>query len=238
MFDLSIVDERNKEFLEKIDNGIATTEDYVQLIISQYDRNYQPLMPDKTSEIPKAAYTRSLFLAVGAGAPSSILSDLIIMGADVDGDKDGNRPLINAVDHPTTLAVLLEQGAQVDHPNGFGKTALMMAAHMDQLDALEQLLNAGADPNVITWLEHPITVGPWGRTAPDCRYANIKHRERTALMYAAENASLEIFEILIEAGADPKAQDSKGRSVSDYLKMNKTMPVQDLGKARKLLSVH
>ncbi len=188
----------------------------------------------KSQGVPVWAYYKALQLAVGTGAPLEVLQALIIRGAGQDGDGNTILPLINSVDHPKVLVFLLAQGANVDRPNGFGKTALMMAAHMNQIDTLKQLLNAGADPNAMTLLEFKKGKGFSGA---DCLYANIKHRERTALMYAAENASLEIFEILIEAGADPKAQDSKGRSVSDYLEMNKTMSVQDLEKAGNLLSV-
>ena len=65
-------------------------------------------------------------------------------------------------------------------------TALLWAAHWDDLEAVETLLEAGADPNAAD--DHGVT----------------------PLMRACENASVEVTRALLEAGADANAAQTGG----------------------------
>ena len=47
--------------------------------------------------------------------------------------------------------------------------------------------------------------------------ASAHHDGRTALMYAAANASLPVIKLLLAAGADPYQADTKGCRAIDYL---------------------
>jgi uncharacterized protein YecT (DUF1311 family) len=84
----------------------------------------------------------------------------------------------------------------------------MVAAHFDRPDAVKRLLKAGANVAAATiagsetWIDAP------------------KRSSRTALMYAAENASPATIKVLLDAGADPTAKDSDGNDLSFYLNRN------------------
>lgn len=115
----------------------------------------------------------------------------------------GLDPLVHvAVVHPQALALLLERGAKADEPNSFGKTPLMAAAQANQIDSVRLLLDHSATVNATTWQQE-------GRP--------LAHDGRSALMYAAANASLPVIKLLLERGADPHLADSKGRRAIDYL---------------------
>ncbi len=113
-----------------------------------------------------------------------------------------------AVENRKALERLLTDGAPVDAKNEFGKTALMYAAHLNRPDSVEMLLRHGADPNALT-------------QAPrfSCGYY-ISRVSRSALTYAAENASIETMAILVKAGAKVDVTDSTGNNLSFYLARN------------------
>jgi len=89
--------------------------------------------------------------------------------------------------------------------NHFKKTPLMTAAQYNFTESAKFLLSKNASINAIT--KHPYTQYGYG----------LKHDSRTALMYAAANASLEMLTLLVESGADLTAKDSQGLTALDYL---------------------
>lgn len=126
-------------------------------------------------------------------------------------------PLISvSVHRPDVLRLLLDRsplggprsgrlrrGDQTVAPNArnrIGKTPLMTAAEIDQLASVRLLLDRGADPNAA--LDGP----------------GLRHDRRTALHYAAANASASVIEALLAAGADPTREDSRGLGAVDYLR--------------------
>lgn len=138
-----------------------------------------------------------------------------------------NDLLMDAVEWPAAVDMLLGAGADPSWQNGLGKTPLMMAAHMNRPDTVRLLLRHGAKPNVQTKSEGGFCT-------------NVARGGRTALMYAAENASPEVMSLLIEAGADPLALDSAGNGMAYYLKNNprlsageKDMEIRALIRQRK-----
>jgi len=154
--------------------------------------------------------TRALLLA---GAPAATVI------ARLDLDDEGESPAVIAcsatagldplehvaVLNATVLEHLLIQGSEVDAGNDFGKTPLMAAAQFDRVDSARILLSRGAEVGAVTW------------QGPDPLGATLYHDARSALMYAAANASLPMIRLLLRAGADPYQADSKGRRAIDYL---------------------
>jgi len=119
-----------------------------------------------------------------------------------------SESLSNAVEWPYALDRLLAAGADPNYANQFGKTPLMVAAHLDRIDSVRRLLKAGAKVDAVT-----ITVSQDWMEGP-------KRTARTALMYAAENAGPTVIEALLKAGANADARDSEGNGVDFYLTGN------------------
>jgi len=162
-----------------------------------------------------------------AGAPTRRLRPLLANLSEAgvaprpDSCSPGMEPfLFSALERPRIMRLLLDAGASVDERNGFGKTALMSAAHFDLLPAARLLLARKADVNARIGTDEPYPLRITGRTA---------------LMYAAENASYGMIALLLRAGADPAAVDSAKHDVFVYLSRNTLMPPRDHDRAAALL---
>lgn len=125
----------------------------------------------------------------------------------LDTNAQYSRALLDAVEWSYGLDRLLELGADPNTANEFGKTPLMVAAHFDRVDSVRKLLRAGAKVDLQTTEGDRFTL-QLGRT------------RRTALMYAAENASPPVIKALLDAGADKSSKDSQGNGMSFYLDNN------------------
>jgi uncharacterized protein YecT (DUF1311 family) len=139
------------------------------------------------------------------------------LDADLTSDQSGsgaNAAL--AVEWAYGLRRLLAAGANPDFPNEFGKTPLMVAAHLNRVDAVRALLKAGAKINLATN----------GGEDPNC--SRPLRTGRTALMYAAENASPVVMKVLLDAGADPTSRDSKSNTVDFYLARNPRLTAEQI----------
>jgi hypothetical protein len=119
-----------------------------------------------------------------------------------------DQALSASLGHAGLTSFFLERGANPSaRTNWFGKTPLMYAVQHDKLNAVRLLLSHGADTRKFTDGE--------GRY---CHQLDRDHR--TALMYAAENASPAVIEAILAAGADVSAKDTKGNSALWYFGRN------------------
>lgn len=211
---------------------------------------YRPLQGDKAAMLARNALFALVWGADCGGAPppANHVRTLLINGAPLDRVRAalarpddgpdafsrcaataGIDPLshLAAALRPDLLAdIVAVEG--VDARNSFGKTPLMAAAQADQLGAASWLLAHSADVRAAT-----------GETD---EFTFPKHGQRTALHYAAANASLPVIEALLAAGADPAAKDDEGVTPLDYLNGKGPVPANprlsgaELDRARALLS--
>ena len=119
------------------------------------------------------AIALALATVVATSAPTGAASDLRLIDAAARPDAG-------------TVQALLGEGVDVNTARADGVTALLWAAHWDDLDLVALLLDAGADPNAAD--DHGVT----------------------PLMRACENASAAVVRALLDAGADANAAQESG----------------------------
>ena len=98
-----------------------------------------------------------------------------------------------------------EQLKSISKPNAFGKTILMYAVQMNNFGAVKRLTNFYKKSDSIRDVDY-------------C--TNITLQGRTAMHYAAENASLELMKLLIRQGYPITEKDSNGNDLAFYLQNN------------------
>ena len=128
--------------------------------------------------------------------------------------KNYKKLLDLSIAYPDNLKEIIrlgknEQDFDIDYPNWFGKTPLMVAAQYGYLDSVKLLLENGADINKQTFEDE------------DCgeydKHLCINHGKRSALMYAAQEGQYEVVKYLLAKGADVNLQDTKGLRAYDYM---------------------
>ena len=118
----------------------------------------------------------------------SILAFLLALVTVTARAGAADLPLVDAAAQQNWQQVrtLLDAGADVNAPRADGVTALLLAAHWDDIGTVEVLLAGGADPNAAD--DHGVT----------------------PLMRASENASVAVARALLAAGANPNATQTSG----------------------------
>ena len=133
--------------------------------------------------------------------------------------------LVSAVAEQDTQAVraLLDEGVDVSTPRADGVTALLWAAHWDDLDTVVLLLRAGADVNAAD--DHGVT--PLERAAENASPAMVEKllaagasanaaqtSGLTPLMTAARTGNVQIVNALLAHGADVNAATTDTKSTA------------------------
>jgi ankyrin repeat protein len=117
-------------------------------------------------------------------------------------------------DEPTRLQVLellIAKGAEVNHQDDHGATALMYAARNGDTQAVNALLRNGASVNIAD------------------------NEGETALMKAAASSCTEeTVRALLSAGADLNAKDHKGRNALDSFRSSYACPESKVGDLLKM----
>ena len=119
----------------------------------------------------------------------------LVLSAGVDVlDGESRTPLMHAVhgQHHALIVWLLQQGANPNHQDRSGSTALCRAAYAADVKGVECLLRHGADPNL-----------------PD-KHGNGPLWE--ALCGTATDNQLRVLELLLQSGAQPDAVNIHGVS--------------------------
>lgn len=126
--------------------------------------------------------------------------------------KHGSVPLVALslmVDTPQTYKMLPSTITKNSIESFYKKDILMFAAHMNNFDSVKYLLDSGWPVDQVTSHEPEYSCG-----------SKLERLNRSALTYAAENASIEVMRLLVDAGANIKIKDSKGNNLDYYLNLN------------------
>jgi len=138
-------------------------------------------------------------------------------------NQEGLTALIYAAfaNQHTSLKLLLEHGADLEHQEKNGGTALMFAAMAGHLEAFQLLLEAGANGevqtkgwNVLMFAAASGNVRLVSLIQQRLPMLDINSRTYTgysALMIAAEDNQLEVVKFLLQHGADPQLQNAAGK---------------------------
>lgn len=132
--------------------------------------------------------------------------------AGVEGDVD-------------TLKRLMAEGVDVNAANAYGYTALHYAAGNGRLEAMQLLLDAGANVHAVCQpFGRTVLMQAAGRGGADAvklvltagpRLEDRDNDGRTALMVAALAGDKDAAFALVEAGADARATDTHGAKASE-----------------------
>ena len=133
----------------------------------------------------------------------------------------------SSYNHPEVVKLLIDHGADIEHKDYAGNTALNLAAAEGRIETVKLLVEAGA--NI-----HTKNSGGWTPLMHACLQgraetvqfflekganANDKaenERNITALMLAADAGSVDKIKLLLEFGADPFAKDDVDLTAHDY----------------------
>lgn len=169
-------------------------------------------LKDGTSALLMAARSGNMAaveVLANAGADANAIDDGPIIGEDGATHRFGQKgmaPLMYVANRGGDSTFLCEQtgenavrslidnGAELDIATPSGETALVFAIKSEHTRAVQLLLEAGADPNVISTEQWNIKYGPI----------------RSALGVAIEFERPDALEMLLKAGADPNAITTSG----------------------------
>ena len=156
---------------------------------------------------------------------------LLKAGADVNiSCAKGNTCLHHCVIEDCkneVLQTMISCGAQVNAINKEGRTALMIASKSGNIEGINVLLKAGADPNIIdvdgnTCL-HCSVLGNYRKEVlhmiidHSVHLNAINKKVHTALMMASERGNSDAINVLLKAGADPNIIDADGNTCLHFL---------------------
>lgn len=163
--------------------------------------NYQPrfAIAPAAGELERGRNFATLYSVLLNNAPQNVVRDFIAYETDTLGRQRGLGPdaspaLLAALETPANVRLLLDAGFDVNDANAWGKTPLMAAAQLNELDSARLLLGSGADVHRQTTQSPGLGVG-----GPDREEA--ASGRRTALLMAARDAEASMITTLLDAGA-------------------------------------
>ena len=163
--------------------------------------SYQPrfALAPAAGELERGRNFATLYSVLLNNAPQNVVRDFIRYETDTFGRQRGIGPdsspaLLAALETPANVRVLLDAGFDVNDANAWGKTPLMAAAQLNELESARLLLAGGAD------VHRQTTQSPGlGAGGPDRQEA--AGGRQTALLLAARNADARMISTLMDAGA-------------------------------------
>ncbi len=169
-------------------------------------------------QVSKEEMNQGLKVAILYDRDLSIIEYLLKNGANINsGDESA---LFFALKNKKLFTFLLENGADVNYRNSFGKTVLYYAIELGDIDIVKILIENGANLNN-TYIDAE-TRDDWNRDIPFYQsLCSLEHTKRTPLMHAAQHSDVEMLKYLILKGANKEAIDEIDYNVLDYAHMEK-----------------
>lgn len=146
-----------------------------------------------------------------------ILELLIRFGARIDEGYES--AIFYALENYENTNFLIQNGANVNQANAFGKTPLFYAIEFNRLDIIKLLLDNGANVNqkYINNNEKLALSANIGSNTPYfITFCALEHTSKNVLMYAAAYGNVEILKLLISKGANLNAVDDLGFNALDF----------------------
>ncbi len=146
-----------------------------------------------------------------------ILKLLIRFGARIDEGYES--AIFYALENYENTNFLIQNGANVNQANAFGKTPLFYAIEFNRLDIIKLLLDNGANVNqkYINNNEKLALSANIGSNTPYfITFCALEHTSKNVLMHAAAYGNVEILKLLISKGANFNAVDDLGFNTLDF----------------------
>lgn len=146
-----------------------------------------------------------------------ILELLIRFGARIDEGYES--AIFYALENYENTNFLIQNGANVNQANAFGKTPLFYAIEFNRLDIIKLLLDNGANVNqkYINNNEKLALSANIGSNTPYfITFCALGHTSKNVLMHAAAYGNVEILKLLISKGANFNAVDDLGFNALDF----------------------
>lgn len=146
-----------------------------------------------------------------------ILELLIRFGARIDEGYES--AIFYALENYENTNFLIQNGANVNQANAFGKTPLFYAIEFNRLDIIKLLLDNGANVNqkYINNNEKLALSANIGSNTPYfITFCALEHTSKNVLMHVAAYGNVEILKLLISKGANFNAVDDLGFNALDF----------------------
>lgn len=144
----------------------------------------------------------------------NVIEFLINRGVNLNSGYES--AIFYAIDYYEALELLINNGADVNYANSFGKTPIFYAVENNNIKAVKLFIKNGANLNlklvdneekIKTNLPYYISI---------CSYI---HPSKTLVIHAASYGNLDILKLLIDSGADYKESDNTGLNALYYAKI-------------------
>ena len=182
---------------------------------------------ERVADINAVNELKQTALALGCWRENAdAVNMLLTLGADPNiADIQGNTLLHIACDsniNKDTLQTIIDHGADVNAANGCGETALWIACYQGYADAINVLLNAGANLNILSTKGNTCLHGAaHGECCKEVFQVLIGHGAdvnaanesgETALWIACYESDVDAINVLLNAGADPNIVSTEGNA--------------------------
>jgi len=187
--------------------------------ISNPKNSLKELNEELQKKISQKELDYGLKVAILYKKDNNYIKQLLKKGAVIDsGDESA---LFFALQNTKQFIFLLEQGANINYKNSFGKTVLYYAIGSKNLELVKIMVENGAkvkDTYIDLKTREKLMYNQQTFYKILC---SLKHTRRTPLMHASQNANLAIVKYLISHGANKYAVDDMQYNALDYAYMGK-----------------